>query len=119
LQRSDRAVLEHGIETGVIKRLPHGEYIEVHQLLGPADSHGHPISLEYQGAPVPKKMAKLGSAGKPGTGSFLRPDPSEEAVTIAQIHHDAEKSQLGVLREYQAKGLAQSDEEEIAGTHES
>ncbi|MFE3262605.1 ubiquinol--cytochrome c reductase, cytochrome B subunit, partial [Nocardia sp. NPDC059229] len=52
----------------------------------------HPIPLEYQGAPVPKKMAKLGSAGKPGTGSFLRPDPSEEAVTIAQIHHDAEQS---------------------------
>ncbi|MEU7769675.1 ubiquinol-cytochrome c reductase cytochrome b subunit, partial [Nocardia sp. NPDC049190] len=75
LQRSDRAVLEHGIETGVIKRLPHGEYIEVHQPLGPVDDHGHPIPLEYQGAPVPKKMSKLGSAGKPGTGSFLRADP--------------------------------------------
>jgi ubiquinol-cytochrome c reductase cytochrome b subunit len=56
LQRSDRAVLEHGIETGIIKRLPHGAYIEVHQPLGP-------IPLEYQGAPVPKRMNKLGSAG--------------------------------------------------------
>ena len=35
LQRSDRAVLEHGIETGIIKRLPHGAYIELHQPLGP------------------------------------------------------------------------------------
>jgi ubiquinol-cytochrome c reductase cytochrome b subunit len=25
--RSDRAVLEHGIETGIIRRLPHGEFI--------------------------------------------------------------------------------------------
>ncbi len=33
LQRSDRAVLEHGIETGIIRRLPHGEFIEVHQPL--------------------------------------------------------------------------------------
>src|SRR5690606_40247113 len=42
LQRSDRQVLEHGIETGIIKRLPHGELIEVHQPLGPTDEHGHP-----------------------------------------------------------------------------
>jgi len=56
LQRSDRAVLEHGIETGIIKRLPHGTYVEVHQPLGPAP-------LEYAGAPVPKRMNKLGSAG--------------------------------------------------------
>ncbi len=35
LQRSDREVLEHGIETGIIKRLPHGAYVELHQPLGP------------------------------------------------------------------------------------
>ena len=75
LQRSDRAVLEHGIETGIIKRLPHGAYIELHQPLGPVDEHGHPIPLEYQGAAVPKRMNKLGSAGAPGTGSFLTADP--------------------------------------------
>ncbi|GAB3204762.1 cytochrome bc1 complex cytochrome b subunit [Nocardia tengchongensis] len=97
LQRSDRAVLEHGIETGVIKRLPHGEYIEVHQPLGPVDSHGHPIPLEYQGAPVPKKMAKLGSAGKPGTGSFLRADPASEQAENVAIAHEEEHKMLGVL----------------------
>jgi len=41
LERHDREVLEHGIETGVIRRLPHGEFIEVHQPLGPIDEHGH------------------------------------------------------------------------------
>ncbi|GII26875.1 cytochrome bc1 complex cytochrome b subunit [Planotetraspora mira] len=30
LQRKDAEVLSHGVESGVIKRLPNGEYIEVH-----------------------------------------------------------------------------------------
>ncbi|GAA0932159.1 ubiquinol-cytochrome c reductase cytochrome b subunit [Nonomuraea longicatena] len=30
LQRSDAAIIGHGVESGVIKRLPHGEFIEVH-----------------------------------------------------------------------------------------
>ncbi|GAA5074714.1 cytochrome b [Nocardia iowensis] len=103
LQRSDRAVLEHGIETGVIKRLPHGEYIEIHQPLGPVDDHGHPIPLEYQGAQVPKKMNKLGSAGKPGTGSFLRPDPWQESEQHFEIEHAEEHRQLAVLQQRQEK----------------
>jgi len=106
LQRSDRAVLEHGIETGVIKRLPHGEYIEVHQPLGPVDEHGHPLPLAYQGAPVPKKMNKLGLAGKPGTGSFLRADPKDESDRNFELEHEAEHDQLEALEKVQdeAKG---------------
>ncbi|WP_406268979.1 ubiquinol-cytochrome c reductase cytochrome b subunit [Nocardia sp. NBC_00881] len=103
LQRSDRAVLEHGVETGVVKRLPHGEYIEVHQPLGPVDEHGHPIPLEYQGAPVPKKMSKLGAAGKPGTGSFLRADPRQESERNRSLEHEEERKQLAVLRRYQKR----------------
>jgi ubiquinol-cytochrome c reductase cytochrome b subunit len=101
LQRSDRAVLEHGIETGIIKRLPHGEYVDVHQALGPVDEHGHPIPLAYQGAAIPKKMNKLGSAGKPGTGSFLRPDPAAESERHFEIEHAEERKQLAVLQNYQ------------------
>ncbi|MFC9999852.1 cytochrome bc complex cytochrome b subunit [Nocardia sp. NPDC127526] len=104
LQRSDRAVLEHGVETGVIKRLPHGEYIEVHQPLGPVDSHGHPIPLEYQGAPVPKKMSKLGSAGKPGSGSFLRADPPTEVEQNAELAHQEEHDMLAALEAAQDSG---------------
>ncbi|TSE01185.1 cytochrome bc complex cytochrome b subunit [Skermania sp. ID1734] len=98
LQRSDRQVLEHGIETGVIKRLPHGEYIEVHQTLGPVDEHGHPIPLEYQGATVPKKMNKLGSAGRPGTGSLLRADPVAQSDAFAHAEHEGEMTQLAILK---------------------
>ena len=78
LQRSDRQVLEHGIETGHIKRLPHGEFVEVHQPLGGVDDHGHPVSLAYQGAKVPKRMNDLGTAGSPVKGGWFRPDPAQE-----------------------------------------
>nr|WP_236723211.1 ubiquinol-cytochrome c reductase cytochrome b subunit [Prescottella equi] len=101
LQRSDRAVLEHGIETGIIKRLPHGEYVEIHQPLGPVDDHGHPIPLEYQGAAIPKKMNKLGSAGKPGSGSWITPDPVEQSQALEAADHKAEHEQLTMLTEYQ------------------
>ncbi|MBB2934067.1 ubiquinol-cytochrome c reductase cytochrome b subunit [Amycolatopsis bartoniae] len=82
LQRADREVLEHGIETGIIKRLPHGEFIELHQPLGGVDSHGHAIPLEYQGASVPKKMNKLGAAGRPVPGTLLAPDPADEIAAL-------------------------------------
>jgi ubiquinol-cytochrome c reductase cytochrome b subunit len=101
LQRSDRAVLEHGIETGIIKRLPHGAYIELHQPLGPVDDHGHPVPLEYQGAPVPVKMNKLGSGGSPGSGSFLYADPASEADALSEAAHAAEHRALTALREHQ------------------
>ena len=105
LQRSDRAVLEHGIETGIIKRLPHGEFIEVHQPLAGVDAHGHPIPLAYQGAPVPKKMNQLGLSGAPVTGSLLTPDPIGETVALDRaraeesaaenaLHHRSELREL-------------------------
>ncbi|WP_282439731.1 cytochrome bc complex cytochrome b subunit [Actinomycetospora sp. TBRC 11914] len=82
LQRSDREVLEHGIETGHIKRLPHGEFIEVHQPLGGVDDHGHAIPLAYQGSKVPKRMNDLGYSGHPVKGGWFRPDPAEEQGDI-------------------------------------
>ncbi|MHA0287897.1 cytochrome bc1 complex cytochrome b subunit [Mycobacterium sp. C3-094] len=99
LQRSDREVLEHGIETGIIKRLPHGAYIELHQPLGPVDEHGHAIPLEYQGAALPKRMNKLGSAGAPGTGGFLSADPVSEHEALTEAAHAAEHRAITALRE--------------------
>ncbi len=101
LQRSDRDVLEHGVETGIIKRLPHGAYIELHQPLGPVDEHGHPIPLEYQGAALPKRMNKLGSSGAPGSGSFLYGDPPAENEALTTAAHAAEHRALTALKEHQ------------------
>jgi ubiquinol-cytochrome c reductase cytochrome b subunit len=78
LEKHDREILEHGIETGVIRRLPHGEFIEVHQPLGPVDEHGHG-ELAYGGAPVPKKMNQVGGARRAIRGFFT---PIEEPVQV-------------------------------------
>ncbi|MEU0545784.1 cytochrome bc complex cytochrome b subunit [Nocardia sp. NPDC005978] len=110
LQRRDRAVLEHGVETGVVRRLPHGEYIEIHQPLGPVDAHGHPIPLEYQGAPVPFKMNQLGSAGRPGTGGFFRADPASEREQHVATELAAEHAQLAVLRRAQRNGAPPAED---------
>jgi ubiquinol-cytochrome c reductase cytochrome b subunit len=111
LQRSDRDVLEHGIETGIIKRLPHGAYIELHQPLGPVDEHGHPLPLEYQGAPLPKRMNKLGSAGSPGSGSLLFADPASEDAALREASHSAEQRALTALREHQESSVGSSNGE--------
>ncbi len=90
LQKHDREVLEHGIETGIIKRLPSGEFIEVHQPLGPVDEHGHGL-LEYAGAPVPKRMNKLGSASRTVRGFF---SPVIEQAEIADAIEAVEANHL-------------------------
>jgi ubiquinol-cytochrome c reductase cytochrome b subunit len=40
LQRKDAEILSHGVESGIIKRLPHGEFIEVH-VPAPEDIAAH------------------------------------------------------------------------------
>jgi ubiquinol-cytochrome c reductase cytochrome b subunit len=82
LQQHDREVLEHGIETGVIRRLPSGEFIEVHQPLGPVDAHGHG-QLAYGGAPVPKRMNHVGGARRAIRG-FFRPIEEPSQVELEQ-----------------------------------
>ena len=86
-------MLEHGIETGIVRRLPHGEFIEVHQPLGGVDDHGHAIPLEYQGAPVPKRMNQLGSAGAPVAGSLLTPDPADETAALEQARRELSEAE--------------------------
>ncbi|ALL76269.1 MULTISPECIES: cytochrome bc complex cytochrome b subunit [unclassified Pseudonocardia] len=116
LQKSDRAVLEHGIETGIIKRLPHGEFIEVHQPLAGVDSHGHAIELDYQGTSVPKRMNQLGSAGEPVPGSLMKPDPAEESRELAHARHEAHERELTERDERAAaRRELESRREELAG----
>ena len=83
LQRHDREVLEHGVETGIIKVLPTGEFIEVHQPLGPVDEHGHGL-LAYAGTPVPKRMNQLGG-GSPlkHVRGFLYPVKEKPEIQAA------------------------------------
>jgi ubiquinol-cytochrome c reductase cytochrome b subunit len=105
LQRADRSILEHGIETGIIKRLPHGEFIELHQPLGGVDEHGHPLPLEYQGARVPKRMNQLGSAGAPVPGSTFRPDPAEQTRALEKARHELATNGDGVSTNGSSNGV--------------
>jgi ubiquinol-cytochrome c reductase cytochrome b subunit len=82
LQHHDREVLEHGIETGVIRRLSSGEFVEVHQPLGPVNDHGQG-QLAYAGAPVPKRMNQVGGARRAIRG-FFRPIEDPSAIEIEQ-----------------------------------
>ncbi|MDW5322961.1 ubiquinol-cytochrome c reductase cytochrome b subunit [Plantactinospora sp. KLBMP9567] len=81
LQQHDREVLAHGVETGIIRRLPNGQFVEVHQPLGQTDEHGHG-ELEYVGWVVPKKMNRLGALG-PAIRGFFYPieKPAEAPVS--------------------------------------
>ena len=97
LQRSDREVLEHGIETGVIKMMPNGAFVEIHQPLGEVDEHGHPVPLPYAGAPVPKQMNQLGFSGHPGRG-VLTPDPEDVARKAAEIEHENHQEEYEMLQ---------------------
>ena len=102
LQRSDRAVLEHGIETGVIKQMPNGAFVEIHQPLGPVDEHGHPVPLAYAGATVPKRMNQLGFADRIARGSLVKADDvrfTEAAVETSHANEREEKAMLEYLQE--------------------
>ncbi|HEY1914716.1 MAG TPA: hypothetical protein VGH27_03985, partial [Streptosporangiaceae bacterium] len=72
LQRKDRDLLEHGLETGIIRQMPDGEFIEVHRpvseekravLLAKAEPVLLPLpgATDENGVPVP---AGRGIAGK-------------------------------------------------------
>ncbi|MCK7636618.1 cytochrome bc1 complex cytochrome b subunit [Corynebacterium pygosceleis] len=101
LQRSDREVLEHGIETGIINQMPNGAFVEVHQPLGPVDEHGHPVPLEYAGAKVPKQMNELGYAGSPGRGGFFKADPDELAAKAREIEESNHHEEVEMFRRLQ------------------
>ncbi|MFG2043688.1 cytochrome bc complex cytochrome b subunit [Dactylosporangium sp. NPDC048998] len=81
LQQHDREVLVHGIETGIIRRLPDGRFVEVHQPL-PAVRDGRAAEeergLEYGGWVVPKKMNRIGALAPTVKGFFF---PIEKAPT--------------------------------------
>jgi len=81
LQQHDREVLAHGVETGIIKRLPDGKFIEVHQPLAAPDSHGH-TELDYAGWVVPKKMNRVGALKPTLRGFFF---PVEERVDTPEL----------------------------------
>ncbi|MFF5566751.1 cytochrome bc complex cytochrome b subunit [Streptomyces sp. NPDC012623] len=101
LQRRDAEKVLHGRESGVIKRLPHGEFIEVHAPLDQAALHKLTAHEQYTPAeigptvdengverkvsPVEKLRVKL-SKGYYGEGNQL-PKPTAEEYQEIQSGH--------------------------------
>ncbi|NUW31398.1 ubiquinol-cytochrome c reductase cytochrome b subunit [Nonomuraea sp. SMC257] len=100
LQRSDAAVVSHGVESGVIKRLPHGEFIEIHT--PPADDiEAHVRGKEaVQMLPVEADGAGIPPKGMRGPLGKLRARMSRayggEKIALDEGHgHEDEHAAIG------------------------
>ncbi|MEV5522915.1 ubiquinol-cytochrome c reductase cytochrome b subunit [Streptomyces pseudogriseolus] len=98
LQRRDRDKVLHGRETGVVKRLPHGEFVEVHEPLSPerlyvltAHEQYEPLTLDDDRPPtVAARLRARLSRGLYGEGTQIRkPTPKEVS------HGDRPPGQIG------------------------
>jgi ubiquinol-cytochrome c reductase cytochrome b subunit len=104
LQRRDRDKVLHGRETGIIKRLPHGEFIEVHEPLSQQQLHvltAHvqpkPIDLgpevdengvARKAKPVEKLQARLSRNFYGEHSQIPKPTVEEfEEITSGHGHH--------------------------------
>ncbi|WP_030262992.1 cytochrome b [Streptomyces sp. NRRL B-24484] len=104
LQRRDKDKVLHGRESGVIKRLPHGEFVEVHEQL-PQDklykltAHEQPQPLELpaevdengvarKAGRIAKTRAKLSEAFYGDGGQIAKPTAEEHhEITSGHGHH--------------------------------
>jgi hypothetical protein len=61
-------------------------------------AHAVDARYQYQGAPAPGGMNKLGSGGSPGSGSFLHAYPAAEDDALRESHCAAERRALTALQ---------------------
>ena len=72
LQRRDRDKVLHGRESGIIKRLPHGEFIEVHEPLSQEQLHTLTAHEQYEPAEIGPTVDENGVARKVNAAEKLR-----------------------------------------------
>ena len=94
LQQHDREVLAHGVETGIIRRLPDGKFVEIHQPLPSGNGHGEEHGLEYAGWVVPKKMNRLGALAPTVKGFFYPIEKAGPAPKPRQIEEDRDREEI-------------------------
>ncbi|WP_405013705.1 cytochrome bc complex cytochrome b subunit [Kitasatospora sp. NBC_01539] len=96
LQRRDKDKVLHGRESGVIKRLPHGEFIEVHQQLPQERLYTLTAHEQPQPAELPAAVDENGVARKVGPVERTRAklsesfygDGSQVAKPTSEEHHE-------------------------------
>jgi ubiquinol-cytochrome c reductase cytochrome b subunit len=62
LQRKDRDLLEHGLETGIIRQMPDGEFVELHR---PVSEDTRAVILARTAPPPPPAIAAPDENGVP------------------------------------------------------
>ncbi|MET9931715.1 MULTISPECIES: cytochrome bc complex cytochrome b subunit [unclassified Streptomyces] len=72
LQRRDKDKVLHGRESGIIKRLPHGEFVEVHEPLSQGELHRLTAHEQYAPAELPPAVDENGVERKVGRLEKLR-----------------------------------------------
>ncbi|MFF5717094.1 cytochrome bc complex cytochrome b subunit [Streptomyces buecherae] len=72
LQRRDKEKVLHGRESGIIKRLPHGEFIEVHEPLSQDQLHTLTAHDQYQPLELEPEVDENGVVRKPTRSEKLR-----------------------------------------------
>ncbi|HEX5596362.1 MAG TPA: cytochrome bc complex cytochrome b subunit [Micromonosporaceae bacterium] len=90
LQQHDREVLAHGVETGIIRRTPEGQFYEVHQPLAPEGEE-----LKYVGWVVPKKMNRLGALTPAVKGFFFPIEKPAETPVRPAVEQQPEREEVG------------------------
>jgi len=93
LQRKDRSIALHGRESGRIVRLPHGEYIEVHEALPEHELYKYVDFVDYQptiARPNAKGQITLSARARAAWSRFYFED-RVTPVTAGELeaaHHD-------------------------------
>ncbi|MEV7614674.1 cytochrome bc complex cytochrome b subunit [Streptomyces sp. NPDC089799] len=72
LQRRDKDKVLHGRETGIIKRLPHGEFVEVHEPLSQGELHKLTSHHQYTPLEIGPTVDENGVERKVGAVEKLR-----------------------------------------------
>ncbi|MFD3536783.1 cytochrome bc complex cytochrome b subunit [Streptomyces sp. NPDC058664] len=72
LQRRDKDKVLHGRESGIIKRLPHGEFVEIHEPLSQGEMHRLTAHEQYAAAELPPAVDENGVERKIGPLEKLR-----------------------------------------------
>jgi ubiquinol-cytochrome c reductase cytochrome b subunit len=124
LQRKDKELLEHGLETGVIRQLPTGEFIEVHRPVS-EDSRAvleakqvpalmpAPLAEDENGVPPPVTRGAMGWARGVANRAF-----AETVAVEADGHgnghgdgHEDEHAAIGSAGQAQLPGGGEPDED--------
>jgi ubiquinol-cytochrome c reductase cytochrome b subunit len=122
LQRKDKELLEHGLETGIIRQLPQGEFIEIHRPMNAAEraileAKKVPAlmpasgSEDENGVPAPKSSGVLGRARTIANRAF-----AETVVVETNGHGNGHGNGHEPAEEYAELGPGELPESSIPHT---